>query len=154
MLEPSGPASAAARAKASSAVSSTARVQTLSSLARWVAPCASAPSPRYARPISSHSCASVESRVARPRSVASESSGDTAPCARISSSGTPSSFTFTTSAYETTAPVKTSLEPATDVSRAATMPPVHDSAVASVKPFARQSASTSSSTGVSVRLNR
>src|SRR3989442_1118293 len=46
VVEPSGPASAAARAKASSAVSSTARVQTLSSLARWVAPCASAPSPR------------------------------------------------------------------------------------------------------------
>src|SRR3989441_8777000 len=74
-LEPNGPASAAARANASSAVSSTARVQALSSLERWVAPCASTPSPRYARPISSHICASVESCVARPRGVASESAG-------------------------------------------------------------------------------
>src|SRR5205823_10064675 len=40
-LDPNGPASAAARLSASSAVSSTARVQTLSSLERWVAPCAS-----------------------------------------------------------------------------------------------------------------
>src|SRR2546428_232490 len=72
---PSGPASAAARAKATSAVSSTARVHSLSSLERCVAPCASVPRPRYARPIKSHSCASVESRTARPRSVASESVG-------------------------------------------------------------------------------
>ena len=41
---------------------------------------------------------------------------------------------LTSSAYATTPPTKTSLEPGTDVSRAATRPPVHDSAVASVQP--------------------
>src|SRR3989475_12341655 len=76
-LDPNGPASAAARPNASSAVSSTARVHTLSSLERWVAPCASTPSPRYARPINSQSWASEESCAARPRSVASESVGAT-----------------------------------------------------------------------------
>ena len=45
---------------------------------------------------------------------------------------------MTALAYATTPPRKTSLEPATDVSRAATSPPVHDSAVASVSPRARQ----------------
>ena len=48
--------------------------------------------------------------------------------------GTPSSSRFTSFAYATTPPSTTSLEPGTDVSRAATRPPVHDSAVASVKP--------------------
>src|SRR5207247_10332141 len=85
-LDPNGPASAAARPSASSAVSSTARVQTLSSLERWVAPCASTPSPRYARPISSQSWASEESCAARPRSVASESVGATGgACDRVTS---------------------------------------------------------------------
>ena len=44
---------------------------------------------------------------------------------------------MTSFAYATTPPRKTSLEPATDVSRAATSPPVHDSAVASVRPRSR-----------------
>src|SRR3989441_4187620 len=86
-LDPNGPASAAARPNASSAVSSTARVHPLSSLERWVAPCASTPSPRYARPISSQSWASDESCAARPRSVASESVGATGgACDRVTSS--------------------------------------------------------------------
>src|SRR2546426_8486778 len=87
-LDPNGPASAAARPSASSAVSSTARVHTLSSLERWVAPCASTPSPRYARPIRSQSWASEESCAARPRSVASESVGATGrvgACDRVTS---------------------------------------------------------------------
>src|SRR5712692_3839949 len=85
-LVPSGPASAAARARASSAVSSTARVHSLSSPERCVAPWASAPRPKYARPIRSHSCASVESRAARPRSVASEAvSGGGGACSSVAS---------------------------------------------------------------------
>ena len=51
-------------------------------------------------------------------------------------------------------PWKTSLEPGTDVSRAATSPPVHDSAVPSVSPRARQRSSTSSCTVRSSRPNR
>src|SRR5207302_10352482 len=50
--------------------------ETRSGPARGAGRCASAPSPRYARPIGSHRCASVGSRVAGPRSVASGSSGD------------------------------------------------------------------------------
>ena len=45
------------------------------------------------------------------------------------------------------APRKTSLEPGTDVSRAATSPPVHDSAAASDIPRSRRRSSTSSSIG-------
>ena len=50
---------------------------------------------------------------------------------RASPAARRASSCFTPFAYATTPPTKTSLDPATDVSRAATIPPVHDSAVAS-----------------------
>ena len=64
-----------------------------------------------------------------PAAMAAAVSGDTAPCSCRMSSGTPSSAILTSFAYATIPPRKTSLEPGTDVSRAATSPPVHDSAV-------------------------
>src|SRR5690349_5114429 len=78
-LAPRGPASAAARVSAPSAVSRMAFAQALSSGARCPGPWASAPSSRYARPISSHSSASVESRAARSRRAATESGGPPRP---------------------------------------------------------------------------
>ena len=71
--------------------------------------------------------------------MAAAVSAETAPCSRSISAGTPSSAAFTSFAYETIAAEKTSLEPGTEVSRAATSPPVHDSAVASVSPRSRHS---------------
>ena len=82
---------------------------------------------------------SAPSRAARPAAIAAAVSAETAPCSRSTSSGTPSAAAFTSFAYETMPPTKTSLEPGTEVSRAATSPPVHDSAVASVRPRSRHS---------------
>ena len=72
---------------------------------------------------------------ARPAAIACAASAETAPCSledRRAARRARSSFT--PFAYATTPPRKTSLEPGTLVSRAATRPPVHDSAVASVSP--------------------
>ena len=61
---------------------------------------------------------------------------------------------FTSFAYATIAPRKTSLEPGTSVSRLATCPPVHDSAVTSESPRRRSRSSTSAGVETSSRLNR
>src|SRR4051812_45318847 len=94
---------------------------------------------------------SAPSRSRAPAAIAAATSAETAPCWAISSSGTPSSELFTSSAYATMPPTKLALEPVTSVRRAATMPPVQDSAVASRRPFAPASESTSSATPRSSR---
>ena len=81
--------------------------------------------------------------------MAAATSADTAPCSSITRVGTPRLASFTSSAYATTEPTKTSLAPGMAVSRAATIPPVHDSAVASFRPRARQRSRTISATDLS-----
>ena len=94
---------------------------------------------------------SAPSRARAPRAIAARRlGGDRAVLAQQRSPERRARPAFTASAYETIPPRNTSLEPGTDVSRAATSPPVHDSAVASVSPRSRQSSSTSSSIGDSV----
>src|SRR5436190_579748 len=79
--------------------------------------------------------------------LAAAASAETAPWVSRISRGTSSSAALTSSAYATTAPRKTSLEPATAVRRPAARPPVHDSAVERVSPRSRQSSSTCAATG-------
>src|SRR6266550_333742 len=113
----------------------------------------SLPPPGPAMPVTATET-SARSRFRAPTAIAAAVSADTAPWRDRTSGGTSSSLAFTSSAYATTAPTKTSLEPGTEVSRSATMPPVHDSAAPSVSPRPRQRSRTSSSIGRSSRLNR
>ncbi len=91
------------------------------------------PPPGPATPVTA-TATSAPSRSRAPAAIAAATSADTAPCSAMSSAGTPSPASFTPFAYATTDPRNTSLEPGTPVSRDATMPPVHDSAVARVSP--------------------
>ncbi len=93
---------------------------------------------------------SAPRRTRAPVAIAAATSSETAPCSAMSSAGTPSPASFTPFAYATTEPTKTSLAPGTLVSREATMPPVHDSAVASVRPRVRQRSRTISEIGALV----
>src|SRR6185503_17184058 len=97
---------------------------------------------------------STASRSLTPVAIASATSAETAPCASIRAAGTPSSAVLTSFPYATIAPAKTSLEPGTSVRRAATSPPVHDSAVASRSPRARQRPRTISATDCSSWVKR
>src|SRR5262245_2963287 len=100
------------------------------------------------------SATSAWRRLRAPVAIAAAVSAETAPCRCRVSSETPRSADLTLSAYETTDPTNTSLDPGTEVRRSATIPPVHDSAVASFRPRSRQRSRTSSSIGRVSRLNR
>ena len=89
-----------------------------------------------------------------PCAMAAATSADTAPCVAISVAGTPSSRLLHLVRVGDDAAAKHIAAPATSVSRSATSPPVHDSAVARVRPRARQASSTSSSIDRSSRPNR
>ena len=93
-------------------------------------------------------------RPAHPAAIAAAASSETAPWRSRTSAGTSRRRIFTSFEYATTLPMKTSLDPATSVSRAATMPPVQDSAVASVSPSSLQRSRTSSATVRSSAANR
>src|SRR5438105_8734116 len=99
------------------------------------------PPPGPAMPVTA-TATSAPSRSRAPRAIASATSADTAPCAARSSSGTPSAACFTSFAYATMPPAKTSLAPGIEVRRCATIPPVSDSADARRSPRARKSART------------
>ena len=101
----------------------------------WTSPTgfAALPPPGPATPVTAIPT-SVPSRSRTPAAIAAATSADTAPCADEDVLGHPSSAIFTSFAYATMPPRTTSLDPGTSVSRAATIPPVQDSAVASVKP--------------------
>src|SRR5262245_16836306 len=113
----------------------------------------SLPPPGPAIPVTA-SAISARRRSRAPAAIASAVSAETAPCRCRVSSGTPSCADLTLSAYETTDPTNTSLDPGTEVRRSATIPPVQDSAVASFRPRSRQRSRTSSSIGRVSRLNR
>ncbi len=104
------------------------------------------PPPGPAMPVT-ETATSAPSRARAPAAIAAAVSAETAPCRRNRSAGTPSSRCFTSSEYATIPPTKTSLDPGTDVSREPIIPPVIDSAVASVNPRSRQSCRTISSIG-------
>src|SRR6266508_5818797 len=111
------------------------------------------PPPGPAIPVTA-TASPAPSRSRRPVAIAAAVSAETAPWRSSTCSETPSSRAFTSSPYATTPPRKTSLAPGTEVIRSATIPPVHDSAVASVSPRPRQSSSTISSIGRWSRLKR
>ena len=77
---------------------------------------------------------SDRSCILAPDAIAAATSAETAPWRSRSSFGTPRRWCFERIRVVTTEPAKTSLDPGTDVIRSATIPPVHDSAVASVSP--------------------
>src|SRR5207342_96912 len=97
---------------------------------KWTRPTglSSVPPPGPATPVTAIPT-STPSRDRIPSAIAAATSAETAPCSAINSSATPSWPTLTSSAYAITEPAKTSLDPGTSVRRAATSPPVHDSAV-------------------------
>ena len=79
-----------------------------------------------------------------PSAIAAATSPLTAPWAAISAAGTPSISVLASFEYVTKPRSTTSDEPAISVSAAAIIPPVQDSAVASLNPRARQRSSTRS----------
>src|SRR3954452_14697770 len=93
---------------------------------RWTSPTgfSGVPPSGPATPVTA-TATSAPSRARAPAAIAAAVSADTAPNDASVASGTPSEAAFTSFAYATTAPANTSLAPATSVSRAATMPPVH-----------------------------
>lgn len=86
---------------------------------------------------------------ATPSAIARATSSLTAPCSRISSSGTPSRRTFDAFEYVTTDSSSTAETPGTSVSLWEISPPVHDSATASVFPVSpsRRATWSASSSG-------
>src|SRR4051812_17137295 len=74
------------------------------------------------------------SRDRQPRAIARATWALTEPWAANVAAGTSRRLAFTASAYETTDPRKYAEEPAIAVIVSATRPPVHDSAVATVRP--------------------
>src|SRR5205814_395168 len=73
--------------------------------------------------------ASVEKSRCAPSAIARTVSSETDPCACSVSSGTLRAAVLMTSAYATTPPMNVSEAPGMSVTRVATMPPVHDSAM-------------------------
>src|SRR6185503_5869920 len=90
-------------------------------------------------------------RARAPSAIARATWALTAPCAARTAASTPSRSRFASSAYDTTPPRKYPLDPGTAVRAAATMPPVQDSARATVaRPasdaaWSRSASATSSS---------
>ena len=92
---------------------------------------------------------SAPSRAIAPSASARATSSETAPWASISAGSTPARSVFALFAYATSPPRTYAEAPGMSVSRAATRPPVQDSAVATVRAGARvSSAATCSSTVV------
>ena len=91
--------------------------------------------------------------IATPRAIAAAVSAETAPCSREASRGNAELVLLDPIRVRDDAAEEDVARAGNGVSRSATSPPVHDSAVPIVSPSARQRASTISSTGRSSSAN-
>src|SRR5918995_1888142 len=97
---------------------------------------------------------SAPNRFSAPAAMASATGSDTAPCSLISRGSTWSSSTFASLAYATPPPATYADDPGRSVSRAASSPAVHDSAVASRRPASRRATRSSTREPSSEKMSR